>query len=351
MESEREDADRFARQVRFGPLGLQGQRRLCEARVAIVGCGALGGASATALLRAGVRHLRLIDRDLAEWSNLPRQLLLDEADVEAAVPKAVAAAEHLRRIDATASLEPLVHDLTAGTCRQLLGACDVVIDGTDNFEARFLINDFCCRERIPWIYGGAIGSEGRVLAILPGETACLRCLVPEPPAPGELPTCQTAGILGPAAMVVGAVQAAEAIKLLAVDIHERAALVAGRMLVFDLWQSQWRTVDLTALAADGCPTCRDGDFPWLEGRRGAATAVLCGREAVQVAAAVDARPDLDLLAESLRACGQVTQTPWMLKVEVEPGITLSVFADGRAIVFGTRDVSRARSVVARYVGQ
>ena len=339
------DSERYSRQTRFAPLGPTGQARLASGRVAIVGCGALGSAAAVALVRAGVGSARLIDRDLPELSNLPRQLLFDEADVAAGLPKSVAAAAHLGRINAAVALEPVVADLVASNAIDLLTGVDLIVDGTDNLEARYLINEVACRTGIPWVHGGAIGAEGRVLTVLPGRTACLRCLVPEPPAPGTLPTCDTAGIIGPAAMVVGAVQAAEAIKLLT----GAAAPTAGRMLAIDLWASEWRSIDLAPLAATGCPTCRSGDYPWLEGRLGAVTTPLCGREAVQVPAAARGCIDLAQVAERLAVVGPVTHNAWMLRAEVEPGIQLSVFADGRAIVAGTRDDTRARSIVARYL--
>lgn len=337
------DPDRFSRQTRFAPLGPEGQARLAAARVAIVGCGALGSASALALVRAGVGHVRLVDRDVPELSNLPRQVLFDEADVAAGLPKAVAAAAHLRRIDATATIEPVVTDLTAGNAAATLGGVDLVVDGLDNFEARFIVNEVCCRGGVPWVHGGAVGAEGRVLAIHPGVTACLRCLVPDPPPPGVLPTCDTAGIIGPAALVVGAVQAAEAIKLLAGEA------AGGRLLVCDLWENIWRTIDLSVLAASGCPTCRDGDSPWLEGRAGAVPTVLCGRDAVQVPAATGA-VDLERLAGRLAAVGRVVANAWIVRADVEEGIQLAVFADGRAIVSGTREEARARAIVARYLG-
>jgi adenylyltransferase/sulfurtransferase len=340
------DSDRFSRQTRFAPLGPAGQARLAAARVAIVGCGALGSASALALVRAGVGFVRLVDRDVPERSNLPRQVLFDEDDVAVGLPKAVAAAAHLRRIDAAVAIEPVVADLTAANAADLLGGVDLVVDGTDNFEARFLVNEFCCRERMPWVHGGAIGAEGRVLAVVPGRTACLRCLVPEPPAAGALPTCDTAGIIGPAALVVGAVQAAEAIKLLA----GAATAGSGRLLVCDLWDNVWRSVDLAPLAAAGCPTCRDGDYPWLEGRAGGRSTALCGRDAVQVTAAGGLRIDLAALAARLAAVAPVSANPWIVRAGVEPGIELAVFADGRAIVAGTRDEARARAIVSRYVG-
>ncbi len=339
------DVDRYSRQTRFAPLGPAGQARLALARVVIVGCGALGSASATSLARAGVGFLRLIDRDLPEPSNLPRQLLFDEADVAEGLPKVVAAARQLARINAAARIEPIVADLVAGNALDLLADVDVIVDGTDNLEARYLINEIACRTGTPWVHGGAIGGEGRVLTVLPGRTACLRCLVPDPPPPGGLPTCETAGILGPAAMVVGAVQAAEVIKLIA----GAAAETAGRMMAFDLWSGEWRTLDLAPLAAAGCPTCRGGDAPWIEGRVGARATELWGRDAVHVPAATGDRVDLSALADRLAAVGPVTVNEWMLRADVEPGLRLSVFADGRAIVSGTRDQARARSIVARYL--
>lgn len=339
------DPERFSRQTRFTPLGPEGQAKLARARIAIVGCGALGSASALALVRAGVGHVRLVDRDVPELSNLPRQVLFDEADVAAGLPKAVAAAEHLRRIDSALTIEPVVADVTAATVATVLDKVDLVVDGTDNFETRFLVNEWCCRRGIPWVYGGAIGAEGRVLAIRPGVTACLRCLVPDPPPPGALPTCDTAGIIGPAALVVGAVQAAEAMKL----IVQGGSTGGGRLLVCDLWEGVWRTVDLSALAATGCPTCRAADYPWLEGRLGAAASVLCGRDAVQVPA-VGGAVDLQRLAARLATVGPVVANDWIVKADVEDGVQLSVFADGRAIVWGTREEARARAIVARYVG-
>ena len=340
------DPDRYSRQVRFAPLGVEGQSRLAGSRVAVVGCGALGSVVAMALARAGVGFVRIIDRDVPERSNLPRQVLFDEADVAAAVPKAAAAARHLQRVNSAMEIEPVVADLTPVNAATLLGGVDLLVDGTDNFEARFVINEFSCRHRIPWVHGGAIGAEGRVMTVLPGTTACLRCLIPEPPAPGVMPTCDTAGIIGPAALVVGAVEAAEAIKLI-VGATDR---VGNRLLVCDLWEGVWRSIDLSTLAEHGCATCRSGDFPGLEGRMVTHAAAICGREAVQVAAPAGRLIDLASLASRLESFGAVTANPWMVRADVEQGIQLSVFADGRAIVSGTREESKARAIVARYVG-
>jgi molybdopterin/thiamine biosynthesis adenylyltransferase len=339
------DVTRYSRQVRFGPLGEAGQEKLARSRVAIVGCGALGSVSALALARAGVGMLRLIDRDLPEISNLPRQVLFDEQDVRDGLPKAAAAKRQLERINSGLEIEAEVSDLTPRNVATLLRGVDCIVDGTDNFEARFLINEFCCRENVPWVHGGAIGAEGRVLAVRPGVTACFRCLVPEPPAAGTLPTCESAGIIGPAALVVGAVQAAEVMKLLV-----GAPGVGNALLACDLWEGSWRRIDLSPLAEAGCPTCRGGDFPWLEGRHGGATTALCGREAVQVAPALPGGIDLVALAQRLQEVGHVTANRWLVRLEVEPGVQLSVFADGRVIVTGTRDEAKARAIVSRYIG-
>ncbi len=339
------DADRYSRQTRFPPLGPDGQAKLAAARVAVVGCGALGSVVAMTLARAGVGFLRLIDRDIPELSNLPRQVLFDEADVAAGLPKAVAAAGRLATINSEISIEPVVADLSAANAADLLGGCDVIVDGSDNFEARFLVNEVACRRRVPWVHGGAIGAEGRVLAIVPGRTACLRCLIPEPPAAGSLPTCDTAGIIGPAAVVVGAVEAAEAIKLV-VGAPEAAS---NRLLVCDLWSNVWRTVDLAPLVAAGCPTCRAADYPWLEGRLGGRPTLLCGRDAVQVPSA-SGGVDLAAVAARLALVGTVVANRWIVRADVEEGIQLAGFADGRAIVTGTREEARARAIVSRYLG-
>lgn len=342
-------SDRYSRQVRFQPVGPEGQRRLAMARVAVVGCGAIGGAAAMALVRGGVGEegfLRLIDRDVPEESNLQRQILFDEADVSSGLPKPLAAKSRLESINARIRIEAITADLTATTCDRLLEGCSLVIDGSDSFETRFLVNEWACRRGIPWVHGGAIGAEGRVLAVLPGRSACLRCLVPDPPPPGSLPTCETAGILGPAAMVVGAVQAAEAMRLIVEGSHASSR----GLMAFDLWSGSWRVIDLAELDGRGCPTCRAGDYPWLEGRFVPAASVLCGADAVQIMAATRGEIALATVAERLTAVGPVTVNDWLVRAEVEPGIRITVFADGRTIVHGTREESRARAIVARYVG-
>lgn len=338
--------DRYSRQTRFHSLGTSGQNKLSQSRVTIVGCGALGSMTAMALARAGIGAIRLIDRDIPELSNLPRQVLFDEQDIQKGLPKAAAAKHHLSRINSEITLEETVADLTADNADNLLSNADCIVDGTDNFEARFLINEFCCREQKNWVYGGAIAAEGRVLAIQPGTTACLRCLIPEPPPSGSMPTCETAGIIGPAAYVVGAIQANETIKLLT-----GAQNVGKEMFVCDLWEGLCRTVDLSPLAAVGCPTCREHDFPWLEKRIGGKATVLCGRDAVQVSPPDGSRPiELESLAKRLATIGPVTANAWLVRLEIQPDLHVSIFPDGRAIVLGTREEAKARSIVSRYLG-
>src|SRR5262245_58353660 len=273
--------ERYARQMRYAPLGEEGQRRLLASRAVVCGCGALGSVLASTLARAGVGKLRIVDRDFLELNNLQRQILFDEADVAAALPKAVAAAEKLRQINSSIEIEPIVADIDPGNVLSLCAGCDVIVDGTDNFETRFLLNEAALKLGIPWVYGGSIGAEGQTMTILPGQPPCFRCVMNEPPPPGTSPTCDTAGILGPIVNVVASIQACEAIKFLA----GHRETVSRTLTVIDLWGNQVRQLNLDRLrASGGCPTCRDKEFPWLANQRGSRTAVLCGRNSVQLSA-------------------------------------------------------------------
>lgn len=338
------DESRFIRQIRYQKLGANGQQKLLQAHVGIVGCGALGSATAVALTRAGVGNLTIIDRDVPEWSNLPRQLLYTEKDVHDGLPKAIIAEKRLKEIDSSLHVIAHVADLTAHNISELLSAVDIIVDGTDNFETRFLMNDFACNQDIPWIYGGVIGAEGRVMTVIPGETACLRCLMPDLPTPGSLPTCDTAGVLGAAVMVVAGIQTAETIKV----ITDPAGDPASTLFIFDLWDSTWKTIDLRTLAETGCSSCRGNDHSWLDASRHQ-TAILCGQDAVQFHHP-GKTPDLCNIAKNLSCFGNVTKNKWLVRSEVEPGIVVSVFADGRLIVTGTRDPSQARAIVSKCIG-
>jgi adenylyltransferase/sulfurtransferase len=337
---------RYDRQMRFAPLGEEGQRRLLAGRALICGCGALGTVIANTLARAGVGHLRVVDRDFIELNNLQRQVLFDEDDLAAGLPKAIAAANKLRRINSTVEIEPIVADANHTNIESLCEGIGVIVDGTDNFETRFLLNDAAHKLGIPWVYGGCIGSEGQTMTILPGETPCLRCLIPEPPPPGSTPTCDTAGILGSAVNIVASLQSCEAIKLLA---GKREAVNRG-WTVIDIWDNQFRQVRLDQLGQQGgCPTCRCEEFPWLSGERMSQTAVLCGRNAVQLRTLTDGGVSLEALESKLKPLGGVMRNKFLLRATID-GYSLTVFPDGRAIVAGTDDVSVARSVYAKYVG-
>ncbi|MBL9093983.1 MAG: ThiF family adenylyltransferase [Planctomycetaceae bacterium] len=337
---------RYARQVRFAPFGEEGQRKLLTSRVLVCGVGALGSVIANTLARAGVGKLRLVDRDFVELNNLQRQVLFDERDVAANMPKAVAAAEKLRVINSEIEIEPIVADVGPDNIVKLCEGVDLILDGTDNFETRFLINDAAVKLGIPWVYGGCIGAEGQTLTILPRETPCLRCVMAEPPPPGTSPTCDTAGILSPIINVVASIEAQEGMKILA---GKREA-VQRHLLIFDLWENAVRQVKLDGLrdAAD-CQTCKHGDYPWLSGERAGRTAVLCGRNAVQISAPAGQKVSLDALAEKLAVVGKVSRNPFLLRAAIGDYL-LTVFPDGRAIIGGTDEEAVARSIYAKYIG-
>ena len=330
---------RYSRQVRFAPLGEQGQARIRQGRIAIVGCGALGSVQAEALTRAGVGTLRLIDRDIVEWSNLQRQLLFDERDAAEAMPKAAAAARRLIAINSEVAIEPVVADLTAANAAELFADIDLILDGTDNFETRFLINDVAVRSEIPWIYGAAVGSYGLKFAIVPEHSACLRCIYPDPPQ-GAQPTCETEGVLAPVTMTIAALQVADALKILC------GAEINAKITTVDVWSGDIRNI--AAPARDpACPCCARHRFEHLDGSRRAPIS-LCGRNAVQIHERL--RPvDLGDLARRLEAIVPVRANEFALRAAIDP-YELMVFPDGRAIIRGTQDIGIARSLYARYVG-
>ena len=333
--------DRYSRQIRFRPLGVEGQERLAKSTAVIVGCGALGSVHASLLARAGVGNLRLIDRDYVEESNLQRQVLYTEQDAAAAMPKAEAARRHLLAANSAARIEAEIADLNPENAEDLLAGADVILDGTDNFEARYLINDFAVRENTPWIYGAAVGSYGIAMPVLPGQSACFRCIYPEPP-PGAQPTCETAGVLGPVTNLIGSVQSMEALKVLA----GRRECVRGKILTVDLWNGPIRETAQPARDPD-CPTCAHRTFSWLEGKCRAPIS-LCGRNAVQIHEV--RRPvDLSSLAARLEGLGRVRANEFALRFD-DHCYEITVFADGRAIIKGTTDVSKARAVYSRYLG-
>jgi adenylyltransferase/sulfurtransferase len=343
---ETQPLDRYVRQMRYPPIGEQGQHKLLAGRALICGCGALGSVVANTLARAGVGHLRIVDRDFLELNNLQRQVLYDEQDVAAGLPKAVAAEAHLRKINSQIEIEAIVADVDHTTIAGLVDGVDVVLDGTDNFETRFLINDAAVKRGLPWVYGGCIGAEGQTMTIIPGETPCLRCLLQDAPPPGSTATCDTAGILGPIVNVVASFEASEAIKILS---GNRGA-ISRVLTVFELWDNRIRQVKLDSLKeSTNCPTCNGREFPWLEGQRGSHTAILCGRNAVQLSFPGRDALSLDQLAQKLAGIGQVTHNRYLLRFGVDD-YQLTVFPDGRAIIGGTEDIAEARTLYAKYIG-
>jgi molybdopterin/thiamine biosynthesis adenylyltransferase len=339
-------SERYARQVLFQPLGEEGQEALGRATALIVGCGALGTHLADLLARAGVGRLRIVDRDVVERSNLHRQSLFDERDVDAGLPKAAAAARRLADINPDITVEAVAAHLDAGNIERHAEGVDLLLDGTDNFETRFLLNDLALQRSIPWVYAACIGAYGMTMTIVPDVTPCLRCLVRDPPAPGTVDTCDTAGILAPAAAMASALAAGEAIKLLS---GARDA-ISRDLVAFDLWANttQRLRMERASMSRD-CPACTGGRYEFLAAGAGTRAVTLCGRNAVQVRPGEGRSVDLEALERRWRALGTVTRNAYLLRLEVE-GCTLALFADGRALISGTSDEGRARSLYDRYVG-
>jgi len=333
--------DRYSRQILFQGVGAEGQRRLEQARVAVVGCGATGSAVASLLARSGVGTIRIIDRDYVEPSNLQRQTLFDETDARESLPKAVAAARRIAAFNSQIIVEPKVADLTPENIEVLLEGVELILDGTDNFETRYLVNDFAVKQGLPWIYAAAVGSYGVTLNILPGTTACLACVFPESPH-GTFETCETAGILNSAVNLVASIEATEAIKLL-VGATEK---VRRTLLSFDVWTSERAEVQ-AAKPTTGCRACGEHDFVHLAGE-GRPHITLCGRNSVQIHERH--RPvDFGEMNERLKPHGVVRHNDFVLKFWHEP-YEMTLFPDGRAIIKGTTDTGVARSLSARYVG-
>jgi molybdopterin/thiamine biosynthesis adenylyltransferase len=336
--------ERYSRQMILPGWGREGQARLADKTAVVVGCGALGSHIASHLARAGVGRLVLADRDFVEWHNLPRQALYAESDAAQGLPKAVAAARRLRQLNSLVAIDEHVIDVNPDTVEGLIAGADVIMDGADNFEVRYLVNEACVKQGIPWVYGGVLGTYGLTAAIVPGETPCLRCLLGPMPPPGAVPTCETAGVLGPAVAVIAALETVEGLKIL---LDKRDELLRSLVMV-DLWSGEFERAQ-TQKGQTACPVCDEGRYALLEAERGSTTAVLCGRSAVQITPRPPQPLDLAALAERLARVGEVSANQYLLRLEVE-GCQLTVFPGGRVIVKGTDDPARARALYARYVG-
>ncbi|MGB7624247.1 MAG: ThiF family adenylyltransferase [Terriglobia bacterium] len=340
------ELNRYSRQILFEPIGPEGQERLLHSRVVILGLGALGTVSAELCARAGIGSLVLVDRDFVEESNLQRQILFDEQDAAEHLPKAIAAARKLRGINSKIKIRGLVLDANASNIEHLVRNSSLLIDGTDNFESRFLINDACVKLKVPWIYGAAVASEGAAMVILPGVTPCLRCLFEDLPPAGSAPTCETAGVIAPAVTMVASFQVAEAMKILVGELDR----VCRAFRSFDVWRNTFQEVDLKgAREGKGCVACGSGRFEFLEPQGVSRTHRLCGRNAIEVLPAQPLQLSLPDLEKKLSAAGAVQSNPYLVRCVLEE-VTLNVFADGRAIVQGTQDPALARSLYAKYVG-
>lgn len=336
--------ERYSRQILFSGIGEEGQARLFRSRVLIVGCGALGSAQAESLARAGVGNLSIVDRDFVETSNLQRQTMFTERDALERTPKAIAAANHIREFAAGISVEPEIADVNKSNIERLIKNRDVVLDGTDNFATRYLINDACVKHETSWIYGAAVGSYGVTMTIRPHQTACLRCVFAEAPPAASAPTCDTAGVIMPIISIVAAVQVAEALKLLTGQDES----LHRSLMQFDIWRNEWRKINPGPPAPD-CLTCSLERFETLDAAAGDFAAVLCGRNAVQISPAQATQLDFGQLAARLKATGEVKFNDYLLRFRTGE-FELTVFQDARSIISGTSEVKIARSLYAKYIG-
>ncbi|MDQ2937902.1 MAG: ThiF family adenylyltransferase [Acidobacteriota bacterium] len=336
--------DRYSRQILFNGLGQTGQQRLLQSRALIIGCGALGSAQAESLARAGVGSLRIADRDFVEASNLQRQTMFTEQDASERIPKAIAAANHIREINRDVEVEPEIADVNYSNIERLIEDCDVVLDGTDNFGTRYLINDACVKHEINWIYGAAVGSYGVTMTIQPHQTPCLRCVFEQAPPAASAPTCDTAGVIMPIISVVAAVQVTEALKLLAGQNDS----VHRSLMQFDVWRNEWRKINPGSPVPD-CPTCGLGKFSTLEATSSDFAAVLCGRNAVQISPVQATQIDFEELAKRLQVADDVKFNDYLLRFRTGD-FEVTVFQDARSIIRGTSEISTARTLYAKYIG-
>jgi len=333
--------NRYSRQTLFPGIGEEGQKKLGNSSVVLIGCGALGTVIATSLVRAGIGKIKIIDRDFIEYHNLQRQVIFDEEDIKAGLPKAIAAEHHLKKVNSSIEIEGVVADVNYTNIEKFVAGADVILDGLDNFETRGLINDVSLKHKIPWIYGGAIGASGMSMNIIPGETPCLRCVHPEVPKGARMLTCETAGVISPAPFIIGSIQSAEAIKILV-----GAKEINQDLIVINVWEGKFSRFKIGR--RDDCPACQ-GKYEFLEARFGTKTISLCGQNAVQVLNPEVGEVSFDSLAAHLKPLGEVSHNKFMLRFVVDSH-EMIVFPDGRAIVKNTNDKSLARGLYAKYIG-
>lgn len=348
-------SQRYSKQILFSPIGETGQQRLKESSVLLVGCGALGCVLADSMARAGVGRIRIVDRDFVEESNLQRQILFTEKDAEDHLPKAVAAKSRLESINSSIQIEAIVADVTETNILDYAKGQNLILDGTDNFEIRYLINDAALETETPWIFTGCTGSSGQMMPIIPTKTGCLRCLMPDAPPPGATETCDTAGVLGPAVIAIASMQAAMALRILVeqhlYDDQPERMNDLKQLTIIDVWNQSSRAVDVSGLPNGTCPACCGTERKWLQGRQSGQSTVLCGRNAVQVTPATPMSLSLEELASRFQPFAEVSANRFLVRATLNEGdVQLTIFPDGRAIIKGTEDPSVARSIFARWIG-
>ncbi|MBI4721605.1 MAG: ThiF family adenylyltransferase [Candidatus Stahlbacteria bacterium] len=333
--------DRYSRQILFDKIGEKGQKKLLNSKVTIIGCGALGTVIANNLTRAGIGYLRIIDRDIVELNNLQRQMLFDETDANASLPKAIAAVNKLSQINSTIKIDGEVADVNYKNVDELIKDVDIVLDGLDNMETRFLINEACVKNNIPWVYGAAVGAIGSTMTIIPGKTACLNCIIGELPSPGTLPTCESVGVLNTITNIIASLETTEALKFLVGEP------VNKDLIFIDAWDTSFDKLKIKRL--DNCSVCCKKEFKTREAKGTILTTVCCGRDAVQIRPPKEITIPLEDLRISLEKLGEVVFKGYLLVFKIDK-YEMIIFPDARVIVKGTRDESIARSLYAKYIG-
>jgi adenylyltransferase/sulfurtransferase len=336
--------DRYFKQSLLSEIGSSGQEKLMGSSVVIAGCGALGTSIASSLVRSGVGRITIIDRDYIEYDNLPRQILFDEEDIERGLPKAVAAAEKLQRINSSAEIVPVVADLTSVNIEKLVAGADLIMDGTDNFETRFLINEVSDKLKIPWVYAGVVATYGMIFAVIPGKTPCLNCFIKEIPEPGSSPTCDTAGVLGTAVTMVTSLEVTEGLKILTGNYDS----LIGKLIYADVWLGTFSSFDIKKVGGD-CPVCDLHRYDYLEKHRGIKTVSLCGHNAVQVSPESPLNLDFEELSRRLKNAGEVKYNSYLMKFTVRH-YEFNIFPDGRAIIKNVDDPVAAKNLYSKYIG-
>jgi len=333
--------DRYSRQILFSEIGEEGQRKLNNSSVVIVGCGALGTIIATSLVRSGVGKIRVIDRDFIEYHNLHRQILYTEEDVEEGIPKAKAAEAYLKKVNSSIEIEGVVADINYTNIEELVAGADLIMDGLDNLEARLLVNDVSLKSKIPWIYGGAISASGMTMNIIPDKTPCFRCVWASPTAGSVALTCDTAGVINPAPLIVGSIQSVEAMKMLT-----GAPELNNDLIMIDIWREEFSRLKVNRRA--DCPAC-NGEYEFLNAKFGTRTTSLCGQNSVQILNTETRDISFEKLADRLSSVGKVTYNEFILRFQIEDK-EMVIFPDGRAIVKNTNDETMAKGLYAKYIG-